>query len=81
MLTSVLTNSLQCRLETGFQHTLFTEGQAVGGLGYSPGRGLALGALLSQVLGGGARGLGLPILLAPDAKSQLIGKDPDADKD
>lgn len=64
MLTSVLTNSLQCRLETGFQHTLFTEGQAVGGLGYSPGRGLALGALLSQVLGGGARGLGLPILLA-----------------
>lgn len=31
MLTSVLTNSLQGRLETGFQHTPFTEGQAVGG--------------------------------------------------
>ena len=70
MLTSALTNSLQCRRDTGFQHTPVTEGQAVGGTweqqagGYSPGRGLALGALLSQVLGGGARGLGLPILLA-----------------
>lgn len=69
MLTSVLTNSLQGRLETGFQHTPFTEGQAVGGLGNSKlgataQDGDSLWVLLSQVLGEGARGLGLPILLA-----------------
>lgn len=61
MLTSVLTNSLQGRLETGFQHTPFTEGQAVGGTweqqarGYSPGRGLALGPLIPGL---GRRGEG-----------------------
>ena len=69
MLTSVLTNSLQCSLETGFQHTPF-RGPGSGGpweqqaRDYSPGPGLTLGAPFFQVVGGGARGLGLLILLA-----------------